>query len=173
MATQTKDRDDFRAEVGTAGSPLLAAADPLPQVQPAPIPLALTWSILFLVYTAIAALLTGYRYLDDLSRNRTGTFAIRSLEEITGVYTAFVLLPLVLKAADLYLFRPKRLHWVAIVFWHLVVGIAFSLAHTYLMAISRQIISPLIGLGRYDYGIMFYRYPMELSNDLVGFSRMF
>ncbi len=27
-----------------------------------------------------------------------------------------------------------------------------------------------MGLGRYDYGIMFYRYPMELSNDLVGFT---
>ena len=38
------------------------------------------------------------------------------------------------------------------------------------MAISRQIISPLVGLGPYDYGIMFYRYPMELSNDLVGFT---
>ena len=49
-----------------------------------------------------------------------------------------------------------------------VAGVAFSLAHTYLMAITRQIISPLVGLGSYDYGIMFYRYPMELSNDLVG-----
>jgi two-component system LytT family sensor kinase len=39
-----------------------------------------------------------------------------------------------------------------------------------LMAITRQIISPLVGLGPYDYGIMFYRYPMELSNDLVGFT---
>src|ERR1700722_9019340 len=170
MATQTKDRDDFRAEVGTAGSPLLAAADPLPQVQPAPIPLALTWSILFLVYTAIAVLLTGYRFLDDLSRNRSGTFGIRSLEEVTGVYTAFVLLPLVLRAADLYLFRPRRLNWIAMAFCHLAAGIAFSLAHTYLMAITRQILSPLLGLGRYDYGIMFYRYPMELSNDLVGFT---
>jgi two-component system, LytTR family, sensor kinase len=156
-----------RALVGTS---LLAGADPIPQVQPTPLPQARVWSLLFLIYTGIAILLTGYRYLDDLSRNRPGTFAIRSLEEVTGVYTAFVLLPLVFRAADLYLFRPKRLNWIAIVFWHLATGVAFSLAHTYLMAITRQIISPLIGLGRYDYGIMFYRYPMELSNDLVGFT---
>ena len=28
---------------------------------------AQVWSVLFLIYTAIAILLTGYRYLDDLS----------------------------------------------------------------------------------------------------------
>jgi two-component system LytT family sensor kinase len=170
MASQTTDRDVIRAQGGAAGLPVLAGSEPLPQVLPALLPRALTWSIIFLIYTAIAVLLTGYRYLDDLSRNRPGTFAIRSLEEVTGVYTAFVLVPFVFWAADLYLFRPKRLNWIQIAFWHFVAGITFSLAHTYLMAISRQIISPLIGLGSYDYGIMFYRYPMELSNDLVGFT---
>jgi two-component system LytT family sensor kinase len=165
----TKQGDLSARPVSLAGlSPI--EAETLPQVQPPPLPLAQTWTILFLIYTGIAILLTGYRYLDDLSRNRPGTLAIRSLEEITGVYTAFVLLPLVFKAANLYLFRPKRLNWILIVFWHIVAGVAFSLAHTSLMAITRQIISPLVGLGRYDYGIMFYRYPMELSNDLVGFT---
>src|SRR5579872_4132440 len=154
----------------SAGSPLVVAPDLVPSVQPEPLPRAQVWSVLFLIYTGIAILLTGYRYLDDLSRNRPGTLAIRSLEEITGVYTAFVLLPLVFKAANLYLFRPKRLNWILIVFWHIVAGVAFSLAHTSLMAITRQIISPLAGLGRYDYGIMFYRYPMELSHDLGGFT---
>jgi two-component system, LytTR family, sensor kinase len=152
------------------GALQIAEIEPLPPVKPPPLPPAKVWTVLFLIYTGIAILLTYYRYLDDLSRNRTGTFAIRTLEEVTGVYTSFVLLPLVLKAADLYLFRRKRLSWILIVFWHIVAGVAFSLAHTSLMAITRQIISPLVGLGRYDYGIMFYRYPMELSNDLVGFT---
>jgi two-component system LytT family sensor kinase len=147
------------------------AAEPrISDTAPPPLPPALTWTVLFLIYTGIAILLTGYRYLDDLSRNRPGTFGIRTLEEVTGVYTAFVLLPLVLRAADWYLFRPKRGSWLQVAFWHLVTGIAFGFAHTWLMAISRQIISPLVGLGSYDYGIMFYRYPMELSNDLVGFT---
>jgi two-component system, LytTR family, sensor kinase len=169
MPSVAPDRDDLSARPASVGGRSVEA-EALAQVQPPPLPLAKTWSILFLIYSGIAILLTGYRYLDDLSRNRTGTFAIRSLEEITGVYTAFVLLPLVFRAADLYLFRPKRLNWALMAFWHLVAGVAFSLAHTYFMAITRQIISPLIGLGRYDYGIMFYRYPMELSNDLVGFT---
>jgi LytS/YehU family sensor histidine kinase len=38
------------------------------------------------------------------------------------------------------------------------------------MSLSRQLIAPLIGLGPYDYGIMLYRYPMEFSNDLVGYT---
>jgi two-component system, LytTR family, sensor kinase len=154
----------------TAGSPSLAPPDLVSPAQPEPIPRAQVWSVLFLIYTAIAILLTEYRYLDDLSRNRPGTFGIRALEEVTGVYSAFVLLPFVLWLADLYLFRKRRLNWAAIGFFHVVAGVAFSLAHTYLMAISRRVISPLVGLGPYDYGIMFYRYPMELSNDLVGFT---
>jgi len=168
-SAETK-QDDLSARPASLRGLPAVEAETIPQVQPPPLPLAQTWTILFLIYTGIAILLTGYRYLDDLSRNRPGTLAIRSLEEITGVYTAFVLLPLVFKAANLYLFRPKRLNWILIVFWHIVAGVAFSLAHTSLMAITRQIISPLVGLGRYDYGIMFYRYPMELSNDLVGFT---
>jgi two-component system LytT family sensor kinase len=38
------------------------------------------------------------------------------------------------------------------------------------MAISRHFLAPLMGLGPYDYGIMTYRYPMEFSNDLIGFT---
>ena len=170
MPSADTKQGDLSARPASLGGLAAVEAETLPQVQPPPLPLAQTWTILFLIYTGIAILLTGYRYLDDLSRNRPGTLAIRSLEEITGVYTAFVLLPLVFKAANLYLFRPKRLNWILIVFWHIVAGVAFSLAHTSLMAITRQIISPLVGLGPYDYGIMFYRYPMELSNDLVGFT---
>ncbi|HEX3119756.1 MAG TPA: hypothetical protein VHP80_11730, partial [Candidatus Acidoferrum sp.] len=98
----------------SAASPVVAP-DLVPSVQPEPLSRAQVWSVLFLIYTGIAILLTGYRYLDDLSRNRPGTFDIRALEEITGVYTAFVLLPFVIRVADLYLFRKNRLNWAAIV----------------------------------------------------------
>jgi two-component system, LytTR family, sensor kinase len=135
---------------------------------PPPLPRALSWTVLFLIYTGIAVLLTGYRYLDDLSRQHAGTLPMRALEEITGVYSAFVLLPLVFRFAHLYLFPRKS--WFRVAVWHLAGAILFSFAHTTLMAISRQIISPLVGLGPYDYGIMLFRYPMEFSNDLVGFT---
>jgi two-component system LytT family sensor kinase len=139
-----------------------------PGICPPPLPRALSLTVLFLIYTGIAVLLTGYRYLDDLARQHAGTLPIRALEEITGVYSAFVLLPLVFRFAHLYLFPRKS--WFKVALWHLAGAIGFSVAHTTLMAVSRQIISPLVGLGSYDYGIMLYRYPMEFSNDLVGFT---
>lgn len=137
-------------------------------VRPPRLPRALTWSVVFAAYTAIAILLIGYRYLDDLSRQRSGTFGIRVLEEATGVYTVFFLLPLILRAADGYLFPRKS--WPRIIVYHLAAAVAFSAAHTTLMLVTRKIIAPLVGLGPYDYGIMLYRYPMEFSNDLVGFT---
>jgi|SRR5579864_8656657 len=126
------------------------------------------WGILLLVYTGIFVLIFSYRYLDDLSRQRPGTFAVRFLEEFTGVFTVFLLLPLVLRVADFYLFKVKG--WARQIAFHLVAAVGFSFLHTSLMALSRWIIAPLVGLGQYDYGIMRFRYPMELSNDLLGYT---
>jgi len=90
------------------------------------------------------------------------------LEEGTGVYSVFLLLPLVFRYARVYLFERKG--WLKLGLFHLAAAIAFSAAHTSMMAISRHFLSPLMGLGPYDYGIMSYRYPMEFSNDLIGFT---
>jgi two-component system, LytTR family, sensor kinase len=126
------------------------------------------WIFLFLLYTLIAVLMTGYRYLDDLTRQRQDTFYLRLLEEGTGVYSVFLLLPLVFQFARLYLFERKG--WLMLGFYHLAGAVPFSAAHTTIMAMSRHFLAPLMGLGRYDYGIMTYRYPMEFSNDLIGFT---
>jgi two-component system LytT family sensor kinase len=129
---------------------------------------ALTWTLLFAVYTAIFILLFSYKYLDDLTREHTGTFWLRFLEEFTGVYSFFVLLPLMFRAARYYFFQTSG--WARKALLHTCFGIAFSFAHTTLMAVTRHFLAPLLGLGHYDYGIMAYRYPMEMSNDLVAYS---
>jgi two-component system LytT family sensor kinase len=126
------------------------------------------WGILFLVYTAIFVLIFSYRYLDDLARERPGTFGVRFLEEFTGVYSVFVLLPLAFRAARFYLFQRKgKLQRVGL---HIASAVGFSFLHTSMMAASRWLIAPLVGLGPYDYGIMRFRYPMELSNDFLGYT---
>ncbi len=160
-------KDEFMAiRTTTDRSPQLARTTPETGV------LGLTraqgWGILFLVYTAIFVLIFSYHYLDDLSRQRPGTFAVRFLEEFTGVYSVFLLLPLVLRVADFYLFKVKG--WVRKVAFHMAAAVGFSFLHTSLMGLSRWIIAPLVGLGQYDYGIMRFRYPMELSNDLLGYT---
>jgi two-component system LytT family sensor kinase len=129
---------------------------------------ARTWIVLFLIYTLIAVLMTGYRYLDDLTRQRPDTFNMRLLEEGTGVYSVFLLLPFVFLFAQRYLFERKG--WLRLGLLHVVGAVVFSAAHTTMMAISRHFLAPLMGMGPYDYGIMTYRYPMEFSNDLIGFT---
>jgi two-component system, LytTR family, sensor kinase len=129
---------------------------------------AFSWGPLFLLFTAIAFLSFGYRYLDDLARGHPGTFSRRLLEEATGVYSILLLLPFVLRFARVYLFEGKG--WALLAAKHLIGAVAFSAAHTSIMALSRHFLFPLVGQGPYDYGIMTYRYPMEFSNDLIGFT---
>ena len=126
------------------------------------------WSILFLIYTAILVSAFEYRYLDDLSRQRTGTFAIRLLEEGTGVYSVFLLLPFIFLFARYYLFECTG--WTRRIAWHISGTLVFSFLHTTLMAVSRHILAPPLGFGSYDYGLMTYRYAMEYSNDFMGYT---
>src|SRR5437870_6166316 len=128
---------------------------------------AQSWIVLFLLYTLIAVLLTGYRYLDDLTRQHPGTFYMRVLEEGTGVYSVFLLLPLIFRFARIYLYERKG--WLRLGLFHVAAAVLFSVAQTMMMAISRHFLAPLMGLGPYDYGIMTYSYPLALSNDLIGF----
>jgi two-component system LytT family sensor kinase len=129
---------------------------------------AQTWTVLFLFFTGIAFLSFNYKYLDDLARQHSGTLLRRLLEETTGVYSFFILLPIAFHFAHIYLFERKG--WLRQALMHLATGVGFSVAHTTLMALSRRVLAPLIGLGPYDYGIMTYRYPMEFSNDFIAFT---
>ena len=129
---------------------------------------ARTWGWLFLVFTAAGVLSFGYVYLDDLTRQRTGTLATRLLEQSTGAYTFFILLPLIFRAARYYLFERNR--WIERIALHIIAAIAISAAHTSLMAITRHYLSPAVGMGPYDYGVMTFRYPMEFSSDFVTYT---
>jgi two-component system LytT family sensor kinase len=129
---------------------------------------AVTWTIFFLLFTTLGFLEFSYRYLDDLSREHGGTFVRHLLEESTGAYTVLMLLPLVFLFARYYLF--VRTGWVRRIAWHITGAIVFSGLHTTLMALSRQMLSPLFGLGPYYYGIMTFRYPMEFSKDFMAYT---
>jgi two-component system, LytTR family, sensor kinase len=126
------------------------------------------WWMLLAVYTVISFLELGYHYFDDLSRGREGTFWLRLLEEFTGTYTVFILLPLTIRVARLYLF--KNIGRLRLVATHVAAAVGFSFLHTSMMAVSRALIAPVTGLGAYDYGNMGFRYPMELSNDFLGYT---
>jgi hypothetical protein len=52
---------------------------------------------------------------------------------------------------------------------NLLIMVGFSVCDTRLMSLSRSVLSPVFGLGRYDYGIMLYRYPMEFAKHVLLF----
>jgi two-component system LytT family sensor kinase len=137
-------------------------------LRPARLPRATTWTILFLLFSTLGFLEFSYRYLDDLSREHAGTLGRRVLEESTGAYTVLLILPLVFLFARYYLFECSG--WFRRIALHITGAAVFSALHTTLMALSRQLLSPLFGLGPYDYGIMTYRYPMEFSKDFLGYT---
>jgi len=126
------------------------------------------WTMLFLIYSAILVVEFEYRYLDDLSRQHAGTFGRRLLEEATGVYSVFFLLPFVVLFARYYLFECQG--WARRIALHLSGAVVFSFLHTTMMALSRRVLAPALGLGEYDYGIMTYRYAMEFSKDVLSYT---
>jgi len=143
-------------------------ATSLSNVKPPRLSRVRVWAVLFLIYSAILVVEFEYRYLDDLSRQHAGTFGRRLLEEATGVYSVFFLLPFVVLFARYYLFKCQG--WARRIALHLSGAVLFSFLHTTIMALSRKILAPALGLGEYDYGIMTYRYAMEFSNDLLGYT---
>jgi len=143
-------------------------ATSLSNVKPPRLSRARVWTVLFLIYSAILVVEFEYRYLDDLSRQHAGTFGRRLLEEATGVYSVFFLLPFVVLFARYYLFECQG--WARRIALHLSGAVLFSFLHTTIMAVSRKILAPLLGLGAYDYGIMTYRYAMEFSKDLLSYT---
>jgi sensor histidine kinase YesM len=104
-------------------------------------------------------------YLDDVLRGQTGTLARRLMEELTGAYAAFPLIPLMWWIAGP---APRlRREWPRFLALSVLALATYTILHTTFMAVSRAIISPALGLGPYDYGNLFYRYPMEAAGDTV------
>lgn len=128
------------------------------------------WSLLFLAFTALGLLNFEYRYLDDRARGFTHTFSMRLFEEMDGIYCAFLLFPVVL-----WLVRKARMrrdNWWRTLPLNLLILAGFSVCDTTLMGVTRSLLSPVLGFGPYDYGVMLYRYPMEFANHVLAFAVM-
>jgi hypothetical protein len=108
-----------------------------------------------------------YRYLDNLARGIDHTFAIRLFEEMTGAFVGLVLLPFVIWAIRRA--RIDRDNWWVMVPFNLLAMCAFSVADTTGMSFVRRGLAPMSGLGRYNYGIMLYRYPTEFAQHVLLF----
>jgi sensor histidine kinase YesM len=121
----------------------------------------------FLGFTALGLLNFGYRYLDDLARQHPNTFTIRMFEELTGAYSGLLLFPFFLWVVRRL--RMRRDNWWRMLPLNLLMLFLLSICDTTMMRLSRHLLAPAFGLGPYDYGIMFYRYPMEFAQHILLF----
>ncbi len=130
----------------------------------------LNWWLTFLLFTAHGLLNFMYVDLDWAARAHPISFLIPFLEQMTGHYTAFLLFPALVVFVRHFPLQKRR--WFTLSLGYLAVLVAFSVIHTALNALSRDILFPLFGLGSYDYGIMRVRYWMEFPSDVFLFTIM-
>jgi hypothetical protein len=123
--------------------------------------------ITFGFFTAIGLLLSGYKYLDYGARAIRIPFIFPLVEELGGAWTAAILFPFLARFARRFPPDRKRLGTRSAL--HLCALIAYSAIHTSMMWASRSALFPALRLGRYNYGIMRMRYPMEFFLDVIAY----
>lgn len=126
------------------------------------------WTVALSLFTVTGALRFTYMYFDDVARREGGTLVRRAIEESTGAYTAAVLFVAVV--AFVWRYPLDRPGWRARVPAHVAALVAYSVAHTTLMFLTRTVIFRLIGMGAYDYGYMPARYVMEFGEDAISYA---
>jgi signal transduction histidine kinase len=117
--------------------------------------------IVFGVFTVVGLSLFAHYWLDDLARGHAGTLAPHLIEELTGAYAGgLVFLAVVWLVGRYPIEGEDRARRLALYAGFVLVA---ALSHTALMWGSREVLFPLAGLGRYDYGLMRFRFPMEFA----------
>jgi hypothetical protein len=130
-------------------------------------PPRLRWRMVIVLFAVATVARFAYFYLDDLTRQQTGTFLHRLLEEGTANFASLLLFPIAVwieRRFPLDRGRWKR-SWPA----HVGGFVVYSVAHTSLIAAFRSVAFPLFGQGSYDYGVMSVRYFMEAAQDLFSY----
>ena len=131
-------------------------------------PPRIRWSVVLLLFAVATVARFAYFYLDDVTRQTPGTLARRLLEEGTGNFASALLFPIAIVFERYFpLDRGRwRRHWPQ----HVAGLVLYSVAHTTVIAVTRAVLFPALGLGPYDYGIMSVRYFMEGAQDLFSYA---
>ena len=109
-----------------------------------------------------------YRWLDLFVREEVEPFYEKFIEEMTGSWGTglmFLILIYTVRAVTM-----RRLPWHRAVVVHLAVVPAYSVLHTLWNWGTRVGAYAVLDLGRYDYGIMRYRFLMEFPNDALDYA---
>ena len=126
------------------------------------------WAVTIVLFTITGFLRFTYKYFEDVASGESGTFAHRVIDESTGAYGAALLFVGVV--AFVWRYPLDRSGWRQRIVPHVVAMLAYSIAHTTLMFVSRTIIFRALGMGAYDYGYLPARYLMEFGQDVISYA---
>ncbi|MFZ0428486.1 MAG: histidine kinase [Acidobacteriota bacterium] len=124
-----------------------------------------TWLLIFGLCTFMGLLSFSTFYTEDLLDGGRTPPTYFLINELTGAYATFVLLPFLLWFIGRFPFT--RENWTAMLPLHLAGSIVFGICHTTLMSLSRLWLYPLAGLTPYQVGDVLYRYLMEYQKQLL------
>ncbi|WP_049623005.1 sensor histidine kinase [Frateuria defendens] len=114
--------------------------------------------------TALGLLNAYHFYLNGAANGRHDLLLPRLVEELTGAWSAGLLMLPLTSALRRLRIEPRRMRRYA---GYLALLPLFSVLHTSLMWASRTLAFPQLGLGSYHYGVMPWRYAMEFPSDVI------
>lgn len=127
------------------------------------------WVIRLFVFANLFGLLQfSYRYLDTVARGYYESPVIKLIEEFTGAYTCFLIIPIIIWTTRRSPLDGGR--WARNLPVHLLTLVCIGAGSTTLMWGLRSAIFPLAGLGAYDYGRMPARYFMEFPLQVLWYT---
>ena len=93
------------------------------------------------------------------------------IDEFTGVYTFWLLVPAIIAFFNKFPFKKGNL--AKLIPFYILFSILIGLTHTGMMYISRSIIYPALNMGNYNYGYIPFRILMEYLKQFIIFWSVF
>ncbi|MCI0613352.1 histidine kinase, partial [bacterium] len=123
------------------------------------------WLLIFALCTAIGLLSASMFITENLLENVSEPISYILINELTGAYGVFLLLPILFRFFSLLPIRKNNL--IVSIPGHLVASVIFGVSHTLFMTVSRMLLYPLFGLATYKMGDPFFRMLMEYSKQFL------
>lgn len=125
------------------------------------------WFYIFLISTGTGLWNFGIIVTTRLIGNESLYTKYYLLDELTGAYSGFVLLPFILWVFYKYPIKKKFL--LTRIPIHILTSMIFGICGTVLMTISRTSLYNVFDMGTYDPGNLFYRFLMEYHKQLFWY----
>jgi len=128
---------------------------------------AVRWLVIFLFSTLVGVMNFNRFYTNELAEGGTPNFYHYFINEMTGAYAVFVLLPVLF-----YFFKKfplQRGNLLKRLPLHLLASMAFGFSHTMLMFFSRKLLYSNFLQEDYNYGHLGYRLLMEYNHQFITY----